>query len=99
MKQTKYFWARYKSYAAFEFNLEKLTDINDWFIVERIYGKVLSTYYYKSINGVEYWETYDNELVDIELSDFKIERPYKVDEMHYLYEQEQELKKLFNIQD
>jgi hypothetical protein len=99
MKQTKYFWARYKSDKAFDINSEKLNDINDWFIVEKIYSKVLSSTFYKSMNGSEFWENHDNELADIELSDFQIERPYKVDEMHYLYEQEQELKKLFNIQD
>lgn len=99
MKQVKYFWARYKSNAAFDLNSEKLNDINDWFIVERVYAKVLSNYYYKSISGFEYWQNHDGELSDIEISDFQIERPYKDDEMHYLYDQEQELKKLFNIQD
>lgn len=99
MKQSKYFWARYKSEVAFELNKEKLNDINDWFIVERVYAKVLSNYYYKSMSGFEYWQNHDGELSDIEISDFQIERPYKDDEMHYLYEQEMELKKLFNIQD
>ena len=99
MKQSKYFWARYKSEKAFDLNIEKLIDLNDWFIVERVYAKVLSNYYYKSMSGSEYWQNHDGELSDIEISDFQIERPYKDDEMHYLYDQEQELKKLFNIQD
>ena len=99
MKQAKYYWARYNNDAAKDANHEKLQDLNDWFIVEKI-TCVVGTYY-RTMEGKEYWVNVHTDLVDnrIEISDFDIQRPYKEEEMHYLHEQEEELKKLFNIQD
>lgn len=93
MKQTKFYWARYKSdnLHLIEVNNEKLENDNDWFIVQRF--ESCWRPYYKSTMGNHYID------YELEVSDFAIERPYNDDELHYLHEQEEELKKLFNIQD
>ena len=95
MKQTKYFWARYKSQMAFDLNKENLNNLNDWFIVEKTIS--VSGIYYQSTKGNVYWTDANENLIHIEIANFNIERPYSDEELQYLHKQEEELKKLFNI--
>ena len=44
MKQTKFFWARYKSQKAFDLNKENLNNLNDWFIVQKFVTVAASFY-------------------------------------------------------
>lgn len=95
MKQTKFFWARYKSQKAFDLNKENLNNLNDWFVVQKTTS--VSGIYYQSTKGNIYWCDYDGNLSDIELSNMEIQRPYTDEELQHLYAQEDELQKLFNI--
>lgn len=95
MKQTKFFWARYKSQKAFDLNKENLNNLNDWFIVQKFVTVAAS--FYQSTEGIRYYLDSNENLIDIEIANFNIERPYNDEELQYLHEQEQELKRLFNI--
>ena len=95
MKQEKFFWARYKSQKAFDLNKENLNDLKDWFIVQKTTS--VSGIYYQSTKGTVYNTDSNEEIIDIELSNFEIQRPYTDEELQHLYAQEDELQKLFNI--
>ena len=95
MKQTKFFWARYKSQKAFDLNKENLNNLNDWFIVQKFVTVAGS--FYQSTEGIRYYLDSNENLIDIEIANFAIERPYSDEELQYLHEQEEELKRLFKI--
>jgi hypothetical protein len=95
MKQTKFFWARYKSQKSFDLNKENLNNLNDWFIVQKFV--TVAAIFYQSTEGIRYYLDANENLIDIEIANFNIERPYSDEEIQYLHEQEEELKKLFNI--
>lgn len=95
MKQTKFFWARYKSQKAFDLNKENLNDLNDWFIVQKFVTVAGS--FYQSTEGIRYYLDANENLIDIEIANFNIERPYNDEELQYLHEQEEDLKRLFQI--
>ena len=95
MKQTKFFWARYKSQKAFDLNKENLNDLNDWFIVQKFVTVAAS--FYQSTEGIRYYLDANENLIDIQIANFTIERPYSDEELQYLHEQEEELKRLFKI--
>jgi hypothetical protein len=95
MKQTKFFWARYKSKKSFDLNKENLNNLNDWFIVQKFVTVAGS--FYQSTEGIRYYLDANENLIDIEIANFTIERPYSDEELQYLHEQEEELKRLFQI--
>ena len=95
MKQTKFFWARYKSQKAFDLNKENLNNLNDWFIVQKFVTVAAS--FYQSTEGIRYYLDANENPIDIEIANFNIERPYSDDELQYLHEQEEDLIKLFKI--
>ena len=95
MKQTKFFWARYKSQKAFDINKENLNNLNYLFIVQKFVTVAAS--FYQSTEGIRYYLDANENLIDIQIANFTIERPYSDEELQYLHEQEEELKRLFKI--
>jgi hypothetical protein len=65
---------------------ERIKNYNDWFLAIK-----LDENFYQSFSGNQFW------VQKIEVSTEAVTRPYNNDELHELYEQEDELKKIFSI--
>jgi len=90
--KTNYVWIRKNNKTPFEFERydhiknEKLQNYNDWFLAVK-----QTDDFYLSFYGNSYW------IKNIDISPEAVTRPYTDLELEELYEQEDELKRIFSI--